>query len=149
MAADVGFEVELRVKAPPRDVWDLLIDWKAHESFIPATRVEFETDEVDAVGTVFTAFTGYGPLTLEDRMRVTQLEWDDKANEGHCEVDKLGPLLSGTASFTVSEAAQGATVTWAENLTVDKIPAGFGPVVGFGAGLGFRLVGVLLDRELR
>ncbi len=149
MAAKVDFEVSLPVKAEPRRVWDLLVDWKAHEEFIPATRVEIETAVTNEVGTIFTATTGFGPMALIDRMRVTQLDWDAGSEQGYCEVEKLGPVLGGTASFRVAKAPGGSTVAWVEDLTIDKLPAALGRFVGPVAGLGFRVVGPLLSRQLR
>ena len=61
--AAVRFEVRHSFTAPARVVWDELIDWKGHEAWIPATKVEIHTDgDPTAVGAEFTATTGYGPL---------------------------------------------------------------------------------------
>lgn len=149
MVAKVVFEVSLQVSAEPRRVWDLLIDWKAHEKFVPATSVDIETQTADHVGTIFTATTGFGPVALVDRMLVTELSWDDDANEGYCEVEKLGPMLGGLANFRVASAPQGSVVAWGEHLTIEKIPAALGPIVARVSGLGFRALGPMLNRQLR
>ena len=38
--AAVKFEVSRRIAAPPRRVWDELIDWHGHGEWIPATWIE-------------------------------------------------------------------------------------------------------------
>ena len=88
--ANVRFTVTQPFDAPARTVWDALIDWKGHETWIPATKVEIHTDgDPTAIGSEFTATTGYGPLALPDTMRVTRCAWDDGAGTGDCEVEKL------------------------------------------------------------
>jgi len=59
------------------------------------TRVELDADDPNA----FVAFSGPGPLALEDRMRAVTREFDGSV--GACRVDKLGPELVGEAEFTV------------------------------------------------
>ena len=94
--ANVRFTVTQPFDAPARTVWDALIDWKGHETWIPATKVEIHTDgDPTAIGSEFTATTGYGPLALPDTMRVTRCAWDDGAGTGDCEVEKLGPVPTG------------------------------------------------------
>jgi hypothetical protein len=140
MAADVRFEVHYRFDAEPRTVWDELVDWKGHEAWIPATRVQVDPGEPTAVGATFTAFTGYRPLVLEDRMRVSRCEWDDRAGTGHCEVEKLGPILTGRAGFTVEGGDDDrAVVCWTEEVTVPYAPGFSAPLVGWVGALGFRV----------
>ena len=120
-------------------MWDEMIDWKGHEAWIPATRVELPAGDTTAVGAEFTAFTGYGPLTLEDRMRVTRCAWDDVESSGDCEVEKLGPVLQGRAGFTVEPDGDGCVVTWLEDVTVPYVPGFAAPIVGKVGALGFKL----------
>lgn len=137
MAAAVRFEVRTSFDAPPRRVWDEMIDWKAHEAWIPATRVV--VSEGDATAVEFTAFTGYRPLVLEDRMRITRCEWDDTTSTGDCEVEKLGPVLRGHAGFTVKPEGAGCVVVWVEDATVPYTPGFAAPVVAKLGGAGFKL----------
>lgn len=137
--AAVRFEVRSSFDAPPRRVWDEMIDWKGHERWIPATRVEIDPGDPTAVGATFTAFTGYGPLTLEDRMRVERCAWDDAASTGDCEVEKLGPVLRGRAGFTVKPEGGGSVVVWLEDVTVPYVPGFASPLVAKAGALGFRL----------
>ena len=144
----VRFAVTVDFDALPQVVWDELVDWKAHEAWIPATRVEIHGDDPTAVGSTFTAWTGVGPLALEDRMRVTECRWADEAQRGECEVEKLGPVLRGRAGFTVEPEGRGARVEWIEDVTVRWLPRFLAPVAArLGAG-GFRFGMKRLNRML-
>ena len=61
--APVRFEVRTSFDAPPRRVWDEMVDWQGHERWIPATRMRAPTDDSTAVGAELTAFfLAQGPL---------------------------------------------------------------------------------------
>ena len=138
MSAPVRFEVRTSFDAPPKRVWDEMIDWKGHEGWIPATRVDVPEGDSTAVGAEFTAFTGYGPLTLEDRMRVSRCDWSGTTSSGDCEVEKLGPVLRGRAGFTVEPDGDGCVVVWLEDVTVPYVPGFAAPVVAKLSALGFK-----------
>lgn len=134
------FEVVQPFAAPARDVWDELIDWKGHEAWIPATRVEIHTDgDASVPGAEFTATTGYGPLAMPDKMRVVRCDWDDGVGEGDCEVEKLGPVLHGRAGFTVTPTNGGSEVRWIEDVTVRYLPGFLAPIARIIGAAGFRL----------
>lgn len=139
MTAAVRFEVRTSFDAKPRRVWDEMIDWKGHEAWIPATRVDVPEGDATAVGAEFTAFTGYGPLTLEDRMRITRCAWDETSSIGDCEVEKLGPVLRGRAGFTVKPEGAGCVVVWLEDVTVPYAPGFAAPVVAKLGAAGFKV----------
>lgn len=147
--AAVRFEVRTSFDAPPRRVWEEMVDWKGHEAWIPATRVDVPGGDATAVGAEFTAFTGYGPLTLADRMRVARCNWDEVASRGDCEVEKLGPVLRGRAGFTVKPEGGGSVVTWLEDVTVPYLPRFTAPVVAklsaAGFGLGMRKLAKIVE----
>lgn len=134
----VHFVVTTDFDAPPRVVWDELVDWKGHEAWIPATRVEIDGDDPTAVGTTFTAWTGYGPLALEDRMQVAVCDWSDADERGECEVTKLGPVLQGRAGFTVSAHRSGARVEWVEDVAIRWLPKLLAPVATWIGSTGFK-----------
>lgn len=133
----IDFTVSHQFEASSRVVWDEMIDWPAHAKWIPATRVEVDDDLAQHVGGTLTGYTGYGPLTLVDRMRVSAIEWDDAAQVGSCTVDKLGPVLTGTAGFTVTAAGNGARVEWFEQVTVPYLPRILAPLVSKLSAAGF------------
>ena len=134
----VRFEVVVDFDADAALVWEALIDWKGHESWIPATRVEVDSPDPADVGATFTAWTGYRPLLLEDRMKVVECEWNTDDRRGTCAVEKLGPLLFGQAGFTVEPRAQGSRVTWIEDVTVKGLPRVLAPVAARIGATGFR-----------
>lgn len=136
--ANVQFTVVHHFDQPARVVWDDLVDWKGHEEWIPMTRVEVGEGDMTAVGHEFTAWTGPGPLALEDRMRVTKCDWDPGADSGECEVEKLGPVLRGQAGFTVTPTATGSTMEWFEDVTVKYVPQFVAPVINTLAAAGFK-----------
>lgn len=138
--ADVTFQVDYTFDASPRTVWDELIDWKGHEKWIPMTRVDVATGDPTAVGAEFTAWTGVGPVSLEDRMRVKELNWDDNTSSGRCVVEKLGPILRGTAGFTVEPArsGDGTDLVWFEDVSVRAVPQFLAPLVGAIGAAGFK-----------
>lgn len=96
----------------------------------------------------FTAWTGFGRLSLEDRMRVAHCEWTDDSSSGACEVEKLGPILRGRAGFRVHPWNDGSRVEWFEDVVVSSLPRFLSPVVGRAAALGFRLGMRRLNRSL-
>ncbi len=138
--ANITFEVHYTFDAPPRVVWEELVDWKGHEKWIPLTRVDVEPGDPTAVGAEFTAWTGIGPASLEDQMQVTRCDWDEGSSSGRCEVEKLGPVLRGTAGFTVEpgKSAGGADLVWFEDVSVRRIPQFLAPVLGAIGAAGFK-----------
>lgn len=138
--ASVKFDVVHAFSAPARVVWDELIDWKGHEDWIPATTVEIHTEGDSTLpGAEFTATSGYGPLALPDTMRVVHCEWDDDAGTGDCEVEKLGPVLTGMAGFTVTPKANGSELVWIEDVEVRYLPGFLSPVAKVLGAAGFKL----------
>lgn len=142
--ASVRFEVRHEFASAPKAVWDALVDWSGHATWVPATRVEVGPGDPTEVGTTFTAFTGYGPLTLEDRMEVVRCDWSEAGSRGDCEVVKVGPTLDGRAGFTVAPSdGGGAVVDWLEDITVPYVPQFIAPVAGR---VGAALFGVAMRR---
>ncbi len=136
--ARITFDVQHRFDQGARTVWDDLVDWKSHENWIPMTRVKVGDGAATDVGHEFTAWTGLGPLSLEDRMRVSKCDWDEVNSSGDCEVEKLGPVLAGRAGFTVVPDGDGSTLDWFEDVTVRFVPQFLAPVVGKLGALGFK-----------
>jgi hypothetical protein len=127
---NVFFTLAHRVQLPARQTYDLLCDWEDHSRWVPFTRVESFSEGK------FVAFTGIGPLQLEDNMRVTRR--DDDAMR--CEIVKTGPRLLGSASFSVHEvSAQECVITWSERLVVPYLPGLLSRPVGAAGKLLFRL----------
>ncbi len=135
----IDFTVSHRFAAPSRVVWNEMINWPGHAEWIPATRVELDTDNSQVEGATFTGYTGYGKLTLVDRMRISAIEWDETTKQGSCEVEKLGPVLQGRAGFVVRPDGDGSSVDWFEQVTVPYLPKLLAPIVNKLSALGFSL----------
>lgn len=136
--AHVEFQVRHEFDAAPRVLWDELIDWEAHARWVPMTRMEVEPGDATAPGARFTAYTGLGPLALEDRMHVVSCDWDDASSAGACSVEKLGPVLTGRAGFTVAPSGSGSVIEWVEDVEVRYLPGFLAPVATKVGAVGFR-----------
>jgi hypothetical protein len=136
--ARITFDVHHEFEQPATVVWDELVDWAAHANWIPMTRVKVGTGAPTDVGHEFTAWTGLGPLSLEDRMRVTRCDWDASATSGDCAVDKLGPILRGSAGFTVVPDGDGSALDWFEDVTIRFIPQFLAPLFAKLGAVGFK-----------
>lgn len=149
--AAITFSVTHEFDAPAWIVWAELTDWERHSAWIPATRVEVDDPDSHVVGATFTGYTGCGPLTLVDRMRIAEISWTDVNATGECVVEKLGPVLHGTAGFSVTRSQAGSRVDWFEQVTVPYLPAFLAPLAGKVGALGFRLamkrLAKVIDRE--
>lgn len=137
--AQIDFTVSHQFDAPARVVWDEMIDWPSHGKWIPATRVEVDSDGSQVEGSEITGYTGYWKLMLVDRMRISAMHWDEATGEGTCEVEKLGPVLTGRAGFVVSPSTDGSSVDWFEEVTVPYLPNLLTPVVSKLSAQGFSL----------
>jgi hypothetical protein len=152
--AAVRFHVRHDFAAAARDVWHELVDWEGHAAWVPSTRMKVDPGDPTEVGATFTAFTGVGPIVLEDRMRVMRCAWDDLSSRGDCKVEKLGPVIGGTAAFTVAPTDKGAVVEWFEDVTVPRLPQPVAPAAAWIGAAGFRramrkLAKLLEDRDAR
>ena len=137
-------------------LWDELIDWKGHEAWVPSTYVELHGDgDPAAPGAEFTAWTGPIPtsgigrkLSLQDRMRVAEIDFDPVSGRGACAVHKIGPVLEGTASFSVTPTGGGTRMHWKEDVEVRFLPSFAAPVAAKIGELGFRYSMRRLDKQL-
>jgi hypothetical protein len=88
-----------------------------------ATEIRFESEQVQGVGTTFLCDTKIGPITLTDRMEIT--EWVPGAAMG---VRHSG-IVTGTGVFTLEPLAGGTRTrfTWTESL---EFPWYFGGRLG-------------------
>lgn len=137
--ASIQFTVTHDFAEPPGRIWEAMLDWEGHGDWIPATTVDVDPGDPTAVGATFTGKTGVGPLMLIDDMAITEIRWDEDTGDGYCEVDKLGPVLSGRAGFTLSAIDGGSRIVWFEDVTVPYLPAVLSPIVNHVSALGFSM----------
>ena len=118
MAVTVNVSFDQHVGLSADETYRLLCDWEDHGRWVPLTRVVVHSEEA------FTAYTGIGPLRLRDDM-VVQFR-DDAAR--HVVVEKIGPVLTGTAGFAVRNfSADACVVRWTESLRIPLLPRFLAP----------------------
>lgn len=108
-----GVHVEIEIDAPPARVWEVLEPVERHVDWMhDAVAIRFETDQTRGVGTRFLCDTKVGPLTLVDRMEIT--EWVPGAAMG---VRHTG-VVTGTGRFTLTpiDLDRRTRFAWAEEL---------------------------------
>ena len=131
--ARVQFTVTRDLALPAEVVFAELIDWKAHEDWVPLTTVVIHSGDGGA-GTEFTATSGIRPLALPDRMRIDSL--DAEAMKVH--VTKLGPVLTGTVDLSVTSTSPSTcTLNWFEDVRVPVLPQFLSAPVAAAARQGF------------
>ncbi|MFJ5530541.1 SRPBCC family protein [Streptomyces sp. NPDC093261] len=138
----VLFRLERLVSLPAEQAWRRLTDWRRHAEVVPLTRVTVLTAPPTAVGTVFVARSGVGPLAFDDTMEVTV--WRPPAL---CRLEKRGGLVTGWAEIEIRPCDGGRShVLWREDLAVRRLPGLFDPPLGW---LARRMFGRAVDGLLR
>jgi carbon monoxide dehydrogenase subunit G len=105
--------VTTELDATPAEVWVIVepverhVDWMAD-----AVAIHFESDQTRGVGTCFVCDTKVGPITLQDRMEIT--EWEPGRRMG---VRHAG-IVTGTGAFELEAIDLGRRTrfTWTEEL---------------------------------
>jgi uncharacterized protein YndB with AHSA1/START domain len=122
--------VSTTIAAAPDDVWATIEPIERHvEWMADAAAIRFEGDQHRGTGTRFVCETRVGPLSLTDRMVVT--EWEP----GRAMGVRHDGLVAGTGRFTLTPVEGGTTFAWDEVL---RFPWFLGGPVG--AAIGGRLV---------
>jgi uncharacterized protein YndB with AHSA1/START domain len=122
--------VSTTIAASPDEVWAAIepierhVDWMAD-----AAAIRFEGEQRRGIGTRFACDTRVGPLSLTDRMMVT--DWEP----GRVMGVRHDGLVAGTGRFTMTPAEGGTEFAWDEEL---RFPWYLGGPVG--AAIGGRLV---------
>ncbi len=121
------FVAEVEVAAPASAVWERLVDWPAHQRWVPATRVRVLTARPDGVGARFVgrsslAGVGLDRVGFDDPMEVTAWSPPSAGRPGYCAVRKLGSVVRGTAAFDVVPLGpELTTVRWLEDIELAPV----------------------------
>lgn len=119
----VTFLVERTAALPPAEAWRRLTEWPRHGAVVPLTRVTVVTPPPTAVGTVFVARTGVGPLAFADPMEVTVWRPPGGDGPGLCRLEKRGRVVRGWAELEVRPGPGGVVrVLWREEIGVRFLP---------------------------
>ncbi|MFF5445523.1 SRPBCC family protein [Streptomyces sp. NPDC012888] len=142
-----GIRIVRRTPLAPAEAWRRLTDWERHGAQVPLTRTVVDTPPPNRVGTVFTARTGVGRLTFDDRMEVVRWQPPEEGRPGAVRLEKRGRAVRGWAEIEVRPLpGGGCEVRWSEDLRPFGVPRVLGPAV---AAAGRLLFARALDRLLR
>lgn len=134
--------VSIELPASPARVWEVVEPVERHVDWMhDAVAIRFIGEQTRGVGTEFLCDTRVGPITLVDRMEIT--EWEPASVMG---VRHTG-VVTGVGRFTLEAIDLGRRTrfTWAETL---RFPWWMGGPIG--AAVGGRLVmGPIWRRNLR
>jgi len=133
-------KVSTVIDAAPRQVWAAVEDIGTHTRWMEdAVDIRFTSGRRSGVGTTFDCDTRVGPISLTDRMEVT--EWSPRRAMG---IRHVG-LVTGTGRFTLRRTVAGRTrFTWQEDLS---FPWWLGGRVG--GVVGGRVLAMIWRRNLR
>jgi uncharacterized protein YndB with AHSA1/START domain len=134
-------KVHIDIDAPPERVWAALEDISTHVRWMAdAETITFSSPQTSGVGTTFDCLTRIGPISLVDRMEVT--EWTAGRRMG---VRHVG-VVTGTGAFTLSGRRRGRVTrfSWRERL---EFPWWMGGPVGAFAAK--PVLGAVWRRNLR
>jgi hypothetical protein len=142
------FEIVLEVPLPVSEAWERLLDLRAHNRFIPFTRITQGLATADELhpGHIFTACTMIGRMGFNDVMTVESISPPAGAAPGRARIVKSGPLVLGAVDLTVSAHDGGSTVRWSQDFGVGRFAPTASWVAGTMAPLLYR---PLLKRLLR
>ena len=137
-----GITVSVEIDAPTDRVWEVVepverhVDWMAD-----AVAIRFTGEQTRGIGTTFECDTKVGPITLVDKMEITDWEPGERMGVRHSGV------VTGSGHFTLEPIDLGRRTrfTWTEELV---FPWWLGGPLG--ALVGGRLVmGAIWRRNLR
>ncbi|MCB5182702.1 SRPBCC family protein [Streptomyces antimicrobicus] len=141
------FRIVRRTLLPPEEAWRRLTDWERQGSAVPLTRTVIDTAPPTRVGTIFTARSGVGRLTVDDPMEVTLWRPPVPDRPALVRLEKRGRVVRGWAELEVRPLPGGGSeIHWRESLRVTGLPRLFDPAV---ASAGRAVFGRALDRLLR
>lgn len=120
-AGTVCLTVSHSCSAPARKVWDVLVDWEAHDRWMVLTRARGGS----GMGARVLAFTGVGPFGFSDPMEVTGWRPPAGGRPGYCEVRHRGAVVRGRGRFDVAPLpGGGCLVKWTEWVRLPLGPVG-------------------------
>ncbi|MEZ5260103.1 MAG: hypothetical protein R2705_25400 [Ilumatobacteraceae bacterium] len=80
--APIDFTVSHQFAARQKAVWEEMTDWPSHGRWIPATRIEVDSEEHPVGGRHHHHGVPGWAAGLVDRMRISAIDWDPAARRG-------------------------------------------------------------------
>jgi hypothetical protein len=112
-----SFSLSREVRAPARELWDLLVDWPRHGGWVPLTRMSVDAQGGHGVGSTFVGRTALGPVGFDDRMTVTAWRPPEGDAVGRVRIRHDGNVIGGSAEIEVRPVtASRCVVTWWEDV---------------------------------
>ena len=105
--------VSEEIDAPPARAWRVIEPIERHVEWMQDARsIRFEDEQRSGVGTRFVCETKVGPITLHDRMEITEWEQDHRMGVRHSGV------VTGSGAFELVpiDLDRRTRFTWTENL---------------------------------
>ena len=125
--------LSVEIDRPQQEVWDAIVDWDSHGSWIPLTRVHSTAHGGVGVGAGFDTWSGVGRFGFHDPMTIVVWEPPHRVV-----VRKTGRVIRGAAGFEVVALADDRT-----RLTMSEW---IDPPLGILGRVGFRVASPLLRR---
>jgi hypothetical protein len=147
-----SFSVTREVRAPARDLWDLVVDWPRHGAWVPLTRMSVDAQGGHGVGSTFVGRTALGRLGFDDRMTVVAYRPPEGDTVGRVRIRHDGNVIGGSAEIEVRPVTPGRCVaTWWEDVELlPRLPSRASQVLGLLSGPPNVLAGRLIfGRVLR
>jgi hypothetical protein len=146
------FAVSREVRAPARDLWDLLVDWPRHSGWIPLTSMSVDEQGGHGVGSSFVGRTKIGRVGFDDVMTVVAWRPPEGDSVGRVRIEHQGNVIGGSAEIEIRPVtASRCVATWWEDVALlPGLPSSAAKVVGLLAGPGNVVAGRLIfGRVLR
>lgn len=147
-----SFSVSREVRAPARELWDLIVDWPRHAAWVPLTRMSVDDRGGHGVGATFTGRTAIGPVGFDDVMTVTAWRPPEGDAVGRVRISHDGRVVGGSAEIEVRPVtASRCVATWWEDVQLlPGLSPRTGRLLGLVSGPGNVLAGRLIfGRVLR
>jgi polyketide cyclase/dehydrase/lipid transport protein len=147
-----SFTVTREVRAPARELWDLIVDWPRHGGWIPLTSMSVDERGGHGVGSTFVGRTQIGRVGFDDRMTVVAWRPPEGDAVGRVRITHDGRVIGGSAEIEVRPVtATRCVASWWEDVEIlPGLPAAAARALGLVTGPANVLAGRLLfGRVLR
>ncbi|BCT77604.1 hypothetical protein SCMU_34460 [Sinomonas cyclohexanicum] len=117
------FVVNLETPLPAIEAWARVLDLRAHDRFIPFTRVTSGLASAAELrpGHRFTACTMFGRVGFDDEMVIESIAPPSGTSPGHARIVKTGRFVLGAVELTVSVHDGGSSLRWSQDFALGRL----------------------------